>query len=126
MAIFIPGMRCLISGRPIESADKAVAFPAFIANEADPLHIFRTLLCMSKFFLNPLAARAQARYKEAQQRTALSRLCFVCGGLVIDPEDYLGLGYLIDDRNHPVHRFNYVHFHRPCLAGWPGLPALTA
>jgi hypothetical protein len=70
---------------------------------------------------------AQTRFEEAQQRSApKSRICFICGEQIIDPDDYLGLGYLIDDRNHPLHRFNYAHFHRSCLKKWPGARNLAA
>jgi hypothetical protein len=119
-------MRCAISGRQIESADEAVAFPPFVANEADPLHVFSDSVVHAEVFrTHPLAMKAQARLEEARQRTAAgNRRCVVCGRLVTDPEDYLGFGHLVEDRSHPLHRFNFSHFHRSCLATWRALPGL--
>lgn len=126
MAIFVPGMRCAISGRTINSASEAVAFPPFVANEADPLYVFSDAVVHAEVFrTHPLAAEIQGRLEEARQRTAPgSRRCLICGQLVTDPDNYLGLGHLVEDRAHPLYRFNYAHFHRSCLAARSGLPDL--
>ena len=128
MAIFIPGMRCAISDRSIESASEAVVFPPFVANEADLLHVFSDAVIHADVFrAHPLAAEAQARLNEARWHTAPgNRQCLICGQLVTDPDNYLGLGHLVEDRAHSLYRFNYAHFHRSCLATWPGLPGLIA
>jgi hypothetical protein len=126
MAIFVPGMRCSISDQAIKSADDAVMFPAFVGNQDDPLHVFSdAVVHVEAFRKHPLATKAQARYEEFRQRTApKARLCFICGKQITDPDDYLGLGYLVDDVNHPLNRFNYAHLHRSCLAEWSELPTL--
>jgi hypothetical protein len=126
MAMFISGMRCVISGRPIASAIEAVAFPPFVANEADPLHVFSDAVVHADVFrTHPLAAQAQARLEEARRRTAPgNRRCLICGQLITDPDNYFGLGYLIDDPGHPLFQFNYAHFHSSHLANWVELPAL--
>src|SRR5262245_55742366 len=123
MAIFVPGMRCAISGRPIESAEAAVTFPPFVANEADPLHVFSdAVVHIDAFRGHPLAEKAQRRVQEAQRRTdPTNRRCQICGKPITDPEDYLGLGYLVDDPQHPLFAFNYAQFHRSCLAKWAKL-----
>jgi DNA-directed RNA polymerase subunit N (RpoN/RPB10) len=127
MATFIPGIRCAISGRAIGSANEAVAFPPFIANEADPLHVFSDAVVHADVFrTHALAADAQLRLEEARQRTAPNnRRCFICGQLITDPDNYLGLGYLVENRSSPLYRFNYAHFHRSCLATWQGLSGLV-
>ncbi|MBN8709292.1 MAG: hypothetical protein J0I10_07915 [Verrucomicrobia bacterium] len=126
MAIFIPGMHCAVSGKAIASSDEVVAFPAFVSNQADPLYVFSdAVVHVEAFQKHPLADKVQARYSEFRERNApKSRLCFICGKQIADPDDYLGLGYLIDDQSHPLFRFNYAHFHRCCLRGWNELPAL--
>ena len=128
MATFIPGIRCAISGRSIGSASEAVMFPAFVANEADPLYIFSDAVIHADVFrTHPLAADAQSRFEEARQRTAPhNRQCFVCGQSITDPDNYVGLGYLVEPRSSSLGRFNYAHFHRSCLATWRGLPELIA
>jgi hypothetical protein len=128
MATFIPGMKCAISGRPITTESEAVVFPAFVANEADPLYVFSDAVVRADAFrAHPLAAAAQARYDEARQRTAPDkRRCRICGQPIVDPNDYLGLGHLVDDRVHPLYLFNYAHFHRSHLANWEGLSQLIA
>jgi hypothetical protein len=77
------------------------------------------------FQTHPLASEAQNRLKEARRHTAASaRRCYVCGRLVGDPNDYLGLGYLVTDRAHRLFQLNYAHFHRSCLVDWIQLPSL--
>jgi hypothetical protein len=126
MAIFVSGMKCSISGQPIDNRKDAVAFPPFVANEADPLHAFSDAVIHADVFrIHPLATEAQARFEEAQQRTEPgNRRCLICGQLVTDPDNYLGLGYLIETRSDPLYLFNYAHFHRSCLATWKGLSGL--
>ena len=128
MAMFIPGMRCVISGRPIHTAEEAVCFPPFIANEADPLYVFSDAVIHADVFAaHPLAPRVQARLDEARRQTAVeNRKCMICGQPVSDPDDYVGLGHLVDDPNHALHRLNYAHFHRRHLSLWPNLDWLIA
>ena len=101
-------------------------FSPFVGNEADPLHVFSdAVIHADVFWTHPLAAKAQARYDEALQRTAPgNRRCLICRQLVTDPDNYLGLGHLVEDRAHSLYRFNYAHFHLSCLAAWPGLLGL--
>lgn len=97
-----------------------------MSNQADPLHVFSdAVVHVEAFRKHPLAAKAQIRYEEFRRRTApKARLCFICGQQITDPDDYLGVGYLAEDVNHSLNRFNYAHFHRSCLAGWPELSTL--
>jgi hypothetical protein len=127
MAIFIPGMSCSISGERIDSIYDAVIFPAFVSNEADPLYVFSDAIISADIFHNhPLAVRAQTRYEEFKTKTApQARVCSICGERITDPEDYLALGYLVDDPANNLSRHNYGHFHRSCLRHWPGLSALV-
>ena len=128
MATFVPGIRCSISGRAIPSADQAVAFPAFIANEADPLYVFSdAVVHIDAFRAHPLSAEVQSRYEEARARSApTNRQCVICQNLIQDPEDYLGLGHLVSEPSHPLSGFNYAHFHKHCLSQWMALPDLIA
>ena len=52
--------------------------------------------------------------------------CLICTELITHPDSYFGLGYLVDDPQHPLHQFNYAHFHRAHLAAWPQRPALLS
>lgn len=127
MAIFIPGMRCTISGKPIPSVSDAVMFPAFVLNEADPIHIFSDAVIKADVFsAHPLAAKAQARYEEFQQRAGpYARFCLICGERVTDPDNYMALGYLVEDPAHALYKYNYTHFHKSCLKDWPELSSLV-
>ncbi len=126
MALFIPGMQCVLSGRTITSVNEAVMFPPFVSNEADELFVFSDAVVHADIFReHPLASRAQARYEEFHERMApANRLCVACGQRITDPDDYLCLGHLIADSTQALHRFNYAHFHRSCLSRWPELPVL--
>src|SRR5206468_3294985 len=68
----------------------------------------------------PLAAEADRRYQEFKLSTGPGRPgCPVCGGEVVDPGDYLQIGHLSSDPADPLHRFNYLLFHRSHLRSWP-------
>lgn len=127
MAIFIPGICCALSGRPIGSVSEAVMFPAFVANEADALFVFSDAVILAEVFrTHPLAVDAQTRLEECLQRTAPNnRHCYVCNQLITNPDNYVGLGHLGENRSSPLDQFNYAHFHRSCLATWQGLPGLV-
>ena len=120
MAIFVPGMPCAISGRPITRVEDVVAFPPFVANEADPLHVFSDAVIHREIFLNdPGANDAQARYEEFRERTAPARrICAACGERITDPDDYIGFGHLVSDPGHPLFPYNYAHLHRSCVPRW--------
>jgi hypothetical protein len=61
-----------------------------------------------------------ARYKEVLENSKPSnRRCLVCGQVITNPDDYLGLGLLTDDRAHPLYQYNHLHIHRSCLRKWP-------
>jgi hypothetical protein len=45
----------------------------------------------------------------------------VCRDLITMPDDYLSLGWLTDDVQEPLHRFNDAHVHRSCSRRWPEL-----
>lgn len=120
MAIFVPGIRCSISGREISSAEEAVLFPAFVANEADPLYIFSDAVIHKEIFdTHPLSASANARLAEVACRALpANRRCRICKKLVENPDDFIGLGHLVAVEDHPLHEWNYACFHRSCLVGW--------
>lgn len=128
MATFIPGIMCAICERPIHSRSEAVAFPPFVANEADPLFIFSdSVVHADEFRAHPLAPEVNARLAEALERTQPAhRVCKICGERVANPDDYLGLGHLVEDAEHPLYQFNYGHFHRSCLLNWRDLKQLVA
>jgi hypothetical protein len=121
MAIFIPGMLCPVSGRRIDSAADAVMFGPFVNNEADPLYIFSDAVVHVEAFKNhPLGQKARARFIEASDAASpANRACYVCGRLISDPDNYVGLGHLVEDVTMSLHKFNYAHFHRSCFSEWP-------
>ena len=126
MAIFVAGTRCPLCGQAIQSVVDAVMFPPFVSNQADPLFVFNDAAIHAACFRNhPLADVAQARYEELRDRTdPKNRPCFVCGAQITDPDDYLGLGHIVDDPKQQLHKFNYAQFHRSCVGGWSALADL--
>ncbi len=126
MAIFIPGSKCAITGRPIEMARDATMFPSFISNKNDPLYIFNdAIVCTVEFHKHPLSRKALARYNEyIEKNSPERRICYICNKPILFADEYLGLGHLTDESSNPLHQFNYAHFHRSCLIKWTGLPKL--
>jgi hypothetical protein len=105
-----------------------VFFAPFVGNEADPLLKFSDGVFHEECFRrDPLANAAQQRWREfTEQNKPAQRRCYVCQQSITNPDDYFPLGHLTDDASHPLHRFNYAHFHRACLNGWSELPLVSA
>lgn len=127
MAIFIEGMKCRLCDRPIMKGQAMVSFSPFVANEVDPLFRFNDGVFHEECFeKEPLAELAEVRYAEvSEQSKPEKRRCRVCDKLIVDPDDYLPLGHLTDDTQHPLHQFNYTHLHRSCLGQWSDLQQLV-
>lgn len=123
MAIFIEGMECPLCGNRIEGGEERVSFAPFVSNEANPLAVFSDgTFHVSCFRAHPLAEQAILVSNEARAKNAPgARLCRVCGLPVLDPDDYLGMGYHTGDPGHPLYNFNFAHLHRSCLASWSEL-----
>jgi len=126
MALYVKPIICAFCGKEIKDQSSATHLPQFVWNQMDPLFRFGDALvhddCLRS---DPLAPQVKQRLEEFRNRTAdANRRCLICGELITDPEDYLGLGYLTADATDPLFRFNYAHFHRSHLTGWSDLPLL--
>lgn len=118
---------CNICGQVIGENDEAVGFSPFVMNAADPLFRFDDAAMHATCFAShPLAEKAKARYEEVRSRLAPSqRICMICSKKISDPDDYFGLGHLVDSPDSKLYRFNYAQFHRSCLSQWEDLPSLV-
>ena len=127
MGLFIPGMRCVLSGKVISSCDEAVVFPPFVSNEVDELFVFSDAVIHAEVFKqHPLASKAQERFEEFRQKMAPNnRNCFICAQLVNNPDDYFGIGYLTADRQNELFLYNYAHFHMSCIRSWVELNVMV-
>lgn len=96
-------------------------FGPFVNNEADPLFVFSDAVIHAEVFkAHPLASAATRRHNDVKEANApQNRICRVCQRLIKHPDEYLGLGYLVDDQNSALYRHNNAHFHRSCFSRWP-------
>jgi hypothetical protein len=126
MAILIRGATtCGICGEVIAEGDAAALFPAFVANELDPLVFFSDgafhEACVDD---HPNGATARKLADEVVEHARPGRrACVVCGEPIRDPDDYLGFGYLTSDPELAAARFNYVQLHRSHVGRWRDLGA---
>jgi len=127
MAILIEGMKCSLCSRSMTKSQATVSFSPFVSNEADPLFRFSDGVFHKECFQKePLAEMAKARCVEVREQSIPeNRRCRVCGKTIVNPDDYLPLGHLTNDRLHPLYQFNYTHLHRSCLHQWPDLGRVT-
>jgi len=124
MAIILRGQTlCVICGSVLAEDDEIFGFPAFVFNEADPLHRFNDAgvhaNCLQK---HPLESDLTARvlgFLECNKPEA--RVCVVCDGLVEDYREHFAFPHLTDDSAQPIKLFNYNHFHRHCIPHWSSL-----
>jgi len=124
MAIIISGKtKCHFCGAVIEHGQDSTSFGHFVSNELDPLGIFNDGAFHFDCFKNhPLAGKAQKRSEELLQRLAPgNRVCVVCNGQIMDPDDYFTLWYLTDNPRDPLYAYNYVQAHTSCLPKWAEL-----
>jgi hypothetical protein len=124
MAIILLGKtNCPLCGKLLEEGQEIVSFAPFVGNELDPLWSFSDAAFHSLCFHDhPLSVEATARYEEMRKKAGPgNRACVVCKAQIKDPDDYLGLGYLISDPQNPLHRYNYTHAHVSCLPKWSEL-----
>lgn len=124
MALLIRGKSlCALCGLTIDNGDPVVSFPAFTANQRDPLFHFSDgafhRRCIER---DDDASEALHRSTELLNRLGPgSRPCVVCGAQIRDPDDYLALGFLTADESLLAHEFNFVQVHRSHAHEWPEL-----
>jgi hypothetical protein len=67
---------------------------------------------------HPDGDAARKRAAEVREHSSpYGRTCAVCGEQILDPDDYLGFGYLSGDTGLAASGFNYVHLHRSHISG---------
>lgn len=120
MAIFISGMTCPLCGQPMTDGAEVSGYPAFISNKRDPLYLFSDGVFHRRCLeAHPSASILEQRYEA--WRTANrppARICRISGKLITDPDDYLGVGFLVESPSHELYPFNWAHFSRHELKGW--------
>jgi hypothetical protein len=62
-----------------------------------------------------MLAAAEEYYQKAGPG---KRACVVCGNQVLNPDDYLLIGYLGDPTTEPLAKFNYTHLHKSHIRDW--------
>lgn len=129
MSLLIHGMtRCPVCGLVIEEGQRAVSFPAFVWNEADPLAIFNDAsLHQQCFQAHPLREQMETAVAELEAKVGSGRRrCVVCTQEVTDPNDYLLVPRLTSDRSDPLARFSFTHLHRSHVRQWQELGELLS
>jgi hypothetical protein len=104
-----------------------VCFSPFISNLRDPLYLFHDgCFHKSYFSRHPLAQKALSRYREVKEHSKpWPPPCALCSEIITDPDDFFTLGHLVDEEDHPLHRFNYLKTHTRCLPQWSELWRVT-
>lgn len=129
MAILIRGKtQCPICGGVIEEGDNAALFPHFVLNEADPLYLLSDSACHVACVENDRLGRSMlAASEQCVANTGPGkRICIVCRSEVLNPDDYLLIGYLADPEKHPLGTFNYTHLHKIHIRDWRQARAFLA
>jgi hypothetical protein len=126
MVLLIYGMLCELCGKPQERGQKLIGFQHFVPNELDPIFFFSDDSFHKECFdQHPLAEKVVARYKEFKERLA-DHTCPVCSEQITHPDDAFFLTHFTEDETHPIHRYNYLQFHRSCLSKWSELSLLIS
>lgn len=108
------------------ATDERMMFSPFVNNQTDPLYVFNDATIHAACFdKHPLAAKARTRYEDFRQQSQRRR-CIVCGQQITNPDEWFGLGHLVENPEHPLYSFNYAQFHRSCLSRWSALPEVRS
>ena len=122
MAIFVEGMKCSICNQLIMHEEEKINLPPFISNKNDSLFMFSDAVFHMHCFSNHvLAEKVKNRFNEFKMASG-QKVCLICNKKIENPDEYLGLGFLADNINSPLFRYNYKHFHNYCLSTWTKLP----
>lgn len=128
MALFVPGMACVLCQQSMQVSDDTVAFSPFVTNRADPLFVFSdAIVHRACFAQHPLSSAATHWHEETRTRTAPNRrICVACGEPIANPNEYFGTGLLTSAATSPLYAFNFIHLHRNHAPRWSGLDELRA
>src|SRR5262252_3033942 len=99
MAILVSGETlCAMCGKVIDRGDEAVLFPHFVLNERDPLYALSDAACHAACLDADARGRAMCAAADVHARNTGpgERACAVCGSEIVEPDDYLLIGYLGD------------------------------
>jgi hypothetical protein len=121
MAILVAGKTsCAICGNIIERGDESVLFPDLVLNEKDPLCGLSDASCHAVCVnADPRGPAMRAAAEAYDKNTGPGkRICAACGGEILDPDDYVLIGYLGDPSVDPLGRFNYTHLHTSHIRDW--------
>ena len=117
MALVVNRSKCAICGKELSEA-KAASLPAFVRNTKDPLYAFSGRVFHADCFaMHPLRERAVAQ--SAERKAQMARpffVCVVCGERI--QSDGCTTNLLTTNPEHPLARFNYLHFHRSHFPEW--------
>ena len=120
--VILGASECGICGLPILVGDAISSFPAFVSNQADPLHFFSDRgFHQNCFEAHPLAAQARERLRALRELVG-NRRCIVCGKTIVSPDDYFSFGFL-GETPESVRKLNFLQFHRQHLRDWQGITA---
>ncbi len=119
---------CAICGSVIARGDEAVLFSHFILNEKDPLRALSDAACHVACVNADARGPAMLAAADAHARNTGpgKRACAACGGEILDPDDYLLIGYLGDPSAEPLGRFSYTHLHASHIGEWKQAEAFLA
>jgi hypothetical protein len=126
MPLILGKTKCNICGETLLESHNIVSFWAFVPNQNDSFWQFSDRAFHENCFLShPLATQVSAVYQEWQEKSA-NKVCAVCNQPIVEPDDYIGFGYLTNDKDSPIYPYNHLHFHRQHLGQWSDrLRALT-
>jgi hypothetical protein len=123
VAIFVEGMKCAVCNKPVFADNTFIMFSNIIPNKLDPLWIFNDAIVHSECFTkHKLYQSMQERIEEHDRmNTVKNRVCNICNNVITDPDNYISIGHLTEDKTHPLYKFNYSRYHVTCLKEWANI-----
>lgn len=131
MPIFIADQtRCPICNNLVQPGSQSVTFPLFEGNTMSPLYRFSGSIVHKSCYENsPFKAQLDNRLRELKRLEAQPRVDFITGTpltlpFIGHPDNVIGTGFLTDDPDDPLYRFNNLLINRKNLSQWAERNAL--
>lgn len=115
--------KCGLCQKIIRSNDTVVAFQSFTYNEFDELRIFSGGAFHEECFLkHPLKEEVIDRYSKIESESE-NRICHISKEKIdllsgLHPDNHIYLGFLTNDLENPLYKYNYVHFNKRYFEFW--------
>ena len=121
MAIYFSGKSiCPICHEVLETDQKTIGFPAFVANPSDPLIFFNDGAFHQKCLLDHPSGLKAIRLLDSLffKTRPENRLCDIGKNIIKDPDDHIFIPLLTSNEQEGLYKFNFMNIDKNNIKNW--------